>query len=108
MRSLAKLENIPKRGKDRRDGVLTKIRNTILSHNYVSVIFLLVHTPYTTTFATVRAEKLKEQRERACSSPVPFLIQGETMIVGTRTPSLSNLKKNGAGPVIPSGLGTLV
>ena len=38
--------------------------------------------------------------------PVPFLIQGEIMIVGTRTPSRSNLKKSGAGPVLPSGLGT--
>ena len=41
-----------------------------------------------------------------CYLPVPFSIHGETMIEGTLTPSLSNLKKKGAGPTIPSGLGT--
>jgi hypothetical protein len=46
-------------------------------------------------------------KDKKLSLPVPFLIQGETIIVGTRTPSLSNLKKDGAGPVFPSGLGTL-
>jgi hypothetical protein len=45
--------------------------------------------------------------KRKLNLPVPFLIQGETIIVGTRTPSLSNLKKDGAGPVFPSGLGIL-
>jgi hypothetical protein len=41
-----------------------------------------------------------------CYLPVPFFIHGETTIEGTLTPSLSNLKKKGAGPTIPSGLGT--